>query len=90
MAGQLLSAYGYDSSKDVAGNESLFTKVTDPQIIEGMENISTVIPAVILAVSLICVIVYPMTRARFDSLMVQLEKKRKGEEYTTEGFEKLL
>ncbi|MBQ8077570.1 MAG: MFS transporter, partial [Eubacterium sp.] len=90
MAGFLLSAYGYDSSKDVAGNESLFTKVTDPEVIEGMENISTIIPAAILAVSIICVIIYPMTRTRFNALMKQLEKKRKGEEYTTEGFEKLL
>lgn len=90
MAGQFLSAYGYDSSNDVAGKESLFTKVTDPRIINGMENISTIIPAVILGVSLICLIVYPMTRKRFEALMVQLEKKRRGEEYTTEGFEKLL
>ncbi len=90
MAGFLLSAYGYDSSKDVAGNESLFTKVTDPEVIEGMENISTIIPAAILAVSIVCVIIYPMTRTRFNALMKQLEKKRKGEEYTTEGFEKLL
>lgn len=90
MAGQLLSAYGYDSSKDVAGNESLFTKVTDAKIISGMENISTIIPAVILGVALICLVIYPMTRKRFDALTLQLEKKRKNEEYTTEGFEKLL
>ncbi len=90
MAGQLLSAYGYDSSKDVAGNESLFTKVTDLKVINGMENISTIIPAAILAVSIICVIIYPMTRERFNALKVQLDKKRRGEEYTTEGFEKLL
>lgn len=90
MAGIMLSAYGYDSSKDVAGNESLFTKVTDPEVIEGMENISTIIPAAILGISIIFVIIYPMTRTRFNALMKQLEKKRKGEEYTTEGFEKLL
>ncbi|MCR5208461.1 MAG: MFS transporter [Eubacterium sp.] len=90
LAGQLLSAYGYDSSNDIAGKESLFTKVTDPYIINGMENISTVIPAVILGLSLICLAVYPMTRKCFNALMVQLEKKRRGEEYTTEGFEKLL
>lgn len=89
-AGQLLSAYGYDSSKDVAGSESLFATVTDPHIINGMENISTVIPAVFLAVSIIGCILYPMTRKRFNALMVQLDKKRKGEDYTTEGFEKLL
>ena len=90
MAGQLLSFYGYDSSADVAGKESLFTKVTDEGIINGMENISTIIPAIILGVSIICLFIYPMTRKRFDSLMVQLDKKRKGEEYSTEGFEKLL
>lgn len=90
MAGQLLSAYGYDSSNDVAGNEALFTQVTDLKIISGMENISTIIPAALIAVSVISVIIFPMTRKRFEALMVQLEKKRRGEEYTTEGFEKLL
>ena len=90
MAGVLLSAYGYDSSNDIAGKESLFTVVTDSKIINGMENISTIIPAAFLAVSLIAVIIYPMTRKRFEALMLQLEKKRKGEEYSTEGFKELL
>lgn len=90
MAGQLLSAYGYDSSNDVAGKEALFTQVTDPKIISGMENISTVIPAILIAISVISVIVFPMTRKRFEALMVQLEKKRRGDDYTAEGFEKLL
>ena len=90
MAGMLLSAYGYDSSGDVAGKESLFAKVTDINIIHGMENISTIIPAVILGISILCLILYPMTRKRYNALITQLEKKRKGEAYTTEGFEKLL
>lgn len=90
MAGQLLSFYGYDSSKDTAGSEALFTVVTDEKIINGMENISTVIPAIFLLLSIISAILYPMTRKRFNALMVQLKKKRNGEEYTTEGFEKLL
>ena len=90
MAGQLLSFYGYDSSADVAGKEALFTVVTDPKIINGMENISTVIPAVLLFISVLCAICYPMTRGRVNALMAQLKKKRNHEEYTTEGFEKLL
>lgn len=90
MAGQLLSLYGYDSSKDIAGNESLFTVVSDPEIIDGMENISTIIPAVFLALSIISLLFYPMTRKTFNALTAQLDKKRKGEEYTTQGFEKLL
>lgn len=90
MAGMLLSAYGYDSSKDIAGNESLFTQVTDKKIINGMENISTLIPAIFLFVSIVAIIIYPMTRGRFNALMLQLEKKRKGEDYSTEGFEELI
>lgn len=90
MAGQLLSAYGYDSSKDTAGKESLITVVTDPHIVGGMENISTVIPAAFLAVSIIALIFYPMTRKNVAKLMTALNKKRAGEEYSTEGLEKLL
>jgi GPH family glycoside/pentoside/hexuronide:cation symporter len=90
MAGQLLSAYGYDSSKDTAGKESLITVVTDSHIINGMENISTIIPAALLAISIIALIFHPMTRKNVSKLMNELNKKRKGEEYSTEGLEKLL
>ncbi|MCH5191567.1 MAG: MFS transporter [Oscillospiraceae bacterium] len=88
--GQLLSFYGYDSSADPAGSESLIQVVTDPKIVNGMENISTIIPAAFLALSIISAILYPMTRERVNLLMTELNKKRKGEEYTTEGLEKLL
>ena len=90
MAGVLLGAYGYDSSGDIAGSESLIQQVTDPKIVNGMENISTIIPAGLLLISTIFAVLYPMTRERFNALMAQLKKKRNGEEYTTEGFEKLL
>ena len=90
MAGVLLGAYGYDSSGDIAGSESLIQQVTDPKIVNGMENISTIIPAGLLLISIIFAVLYPMTRERFNALMAQLKKKRNGEKYTTEGFEKLL
>lgn len=91
MAGQLLSAYGYDTSADVTTSEETIVQVvTDPKIINGMENISTVIPAALIGVSLIALIIYPMSRKRVSALMVQLKKKRAGEVYSTEGFEKLL
>lgn len=90
MAGVLLGAYGYDSSGDIAGSESLIQQVTDPKIVNGMENISTIIPAAMLFVAIVFAVLYPMTRERVNALMVQLRKKRNGEEYTTEGFEKLL
>ncbi|MCM1114617.1 MAG: MFS transporter [Clostridium sp.] len=90
MAGQLLSVYGYDSSKDTAGQESLIKVVTDPHIVGGMENISTIIPAALIAVSVIALVFYPMTRKNVSHMMNALNKKRSGEEYSAEGLEKLL
>jgi Na+/melibiose symporter-like transporter len=90
MAGQFLSAYGYDSSKDTAGKESLIAVVTDPKIIGGMENISTVFPAIAISICIIALIFYPMTRKNVNRLMEELIKKRAGEEYSTDGIEKLL
>lgn len=90
MAGQLLSAYGYDSSQDTAGQESLIKVVTDPHIVNGMENISTIIPAALIAVSVLALVFYPMTRKNVSTLMTALNKKRNGEEYSTDGLEKLL
>lgn len=90
MAGQLLSAYGYDSSQDTAGQESLIKVVTDPHIVGGMENISTVIPAAFIALSVIALVFYPMTRKNVSKLMEALNKKRNGEKYSTEGLEKLI
>lgn len=90
MAGQLLSAYGYDASQDTAGQESLIKVVTDPHIVGGMENISTVIPAAFIALSVIALVFYPMTRKNVSKLMEALNKKRNGEKYSTEGLEKLI
>lgn len=90
VAGQLLSAYGYDSSADVAGKETLIQRVTDPKIVNGIENISTVIPACFLAISVIACIIYPMSRKTVNALMLQLDKKRQGKEYSNEGIEHIL
>ena len=79
--GQLLSFYGYNSAADPAGSESLIQVVTDPKIVNGMA---------LLAVSILSAILYPMTRERVNLLMAALHKKRNGEEYSTEGLEKLL
>lgn len=90
IAGQMLTVYGYDKSGDIAGNEALFAPVTDPHIISGMENISTVIPAILMIISVIGCILYPMTRKNVDKVMTQLEKKRNGEEYSLDGLDRLL
>lgn len=82
LAGQLLTAYGYDSGK----YEQTLSAVT----VNGIENISTVFPAILLAVSIAGLILYPMTRARFELLKTELEKKRRGEPSDGAGLEKLV
>ncbi len=90
MAGQLLSAYGYDSANDIAGQEDSIVRITDAHIIGGMENISTVIPAAFIALAVIMLFFYPMTRKNVSKMMSALSAKREGGEYSTDGLEKLL
>ena len=90
LAGQFLSLYGYDSSQDIAGKESLMVRVKDAHIVGGMENISTVFPAVAIGICIIALVCYPMTRKNVELLMSQLEKKRSGKQYSKSGLEKLL
>lgn len=89
-AGQLLSLYGYDASSDIAGQEDLIRRVTDAHIVNGMENIATLIPAVLIAVSVLACVAYPMTRKTFEALKTQLEKKRAGKDCSTEGIQHIL
>lgn len=88
--GVLLSAYGYNADNDIAGNESLIERISDEKIINGMENISTIIPAILIGFSLVMLIIYPVTRERVSALNAALAKKRNNEPYSTDGFEKLL
>ena len=76
MAGQLLSFYGY-ASNDIAGKENLIERVTDPKIVNGMENISTLIPAVILAVSVVVISFYPITRKRYNEIIDKIKNNKK-------------
>ena len=78
--GWVLQLTDYD--KDLA--------VQKANTVNGIENLSTLFPALLLGISIIGLIFYPVTKERFQKLTVQLEKKRNGEDYNTEGFEKLL
>nr|MCR5041785.1 MFS transporter [Clostridia bacterium] len=79
LAGNLLTMYGYDSSADRAGQESLFRVVTDGKILDGMENISTLFPAVLIAISILFLVLYPVTKKRFSALKTAIEQKKSGE-----------
>ncbi|MDR2743351.1 MAG: MFS transporter [Treponema sp.] len=80
LAGIFLTFYKYDSLS------SLQSEAT----VKGIESIGTIIPAVFLAFSIAGLLLYPVTRKRFEKLLAALAKKRLGEAYTTEGFEKLV
>lgn len=47
----------------------------------------TAVPGVILLIGLILMIRFPINRIKHDKLLKALEKKKNGEEYSTEGFE---
>ena len=86
--GLVLGAYGYNTTAD-SGSDT-FAVITDKHIIDGMANVSTVIPAAILVVSLVFLLLYPFTRKNYNRLMEQLRLKREGKPYSAEGLEKLV
>jgi GPH family glycoside/pentoside/hexuronide:cation symporter len=80
LAGIFLTLYGYDSLSSIQSEAT----------VKGIESIGTIIPAVFLALSIAGLLLYPVTKERFEKLLAALAQKRRGEAYTTEGFEKLV
>lgn len=72
LAGIFLSAAQYDSALPVQSKHT----------IQGIENIATVYPALFLAVSLVGLYFYPITKKRFTLLKQALECRRKNQEFT--------
>ena len=58
--------------------------------VNGIENNVTLIPAAFLVLSVLGAVMYPITREKFTLLKAQLEKKRDGEEYSSDGLEKII
>ncbi len=89
LQGVILSAYGYDTTAESGADAATFVRPAE-SVVKGMENVSTLIPALIIVVALVFLILYPMTRKTYNALMEQLKKKRGGEAAGKEGLEKLL
>lgn len=58
--------------------------------VNGIENNVTLIPAAFLVLSVLGAVMYPITREKFTLLKTELEKKRAGEEYSSDGLEKII
>ena len=86
--GLLLSAYGY--VRTTADYENIFSPVNDPKIIEGMTNITTLFPAILLLLSVCGLVFLKTTRNNMALLTEHLEKRRNGEETADEGLEALI
>ena len=48
------------------------------------------LPTAFLVLSIIGVYLYPVTKDKFSKLKDELEKKKAGQEYSTDGLEKLV
>lgn len=77
LAGIGLTVIGYNAALDVQPDKVLI----------GINTIMTAVPGVILLIGLILMIRFPINRIKHDKLLKALEKKKNGEEYSTEGFE---
>lgn len=76
----ILEITGYDGA----------LSVQNAKTVDGIENNVTVIPAVFLVLSVLGAIMYPITREKFTLLKDELQKKKNGEKYSTEGLEKII
>ena len=86
--GLLLSAYGY--VRTTADYDNIFSPVNDPKVIEGMTNITTLFPAILLLLSVCGLIFLKTTRKNMAALSDRLEQRRNGETTTNEGLESLI
>lgn len=80
ITGWILEMSGYDADLAVQSTEAL----------AAIKSLFTVWPGVLCVLSGIAIILYPVTRKKFELLLANLELKRQGKEYTTEGFERLI
>lgn len=75
LAGIILGMVGYTGS----GMESAET-------IKGILMIHTILPGIIILVSMLFLLKFPLNKAKFDAIKVAIEARNKGEEYSTEAF----
>lgn len=80
ISGLLLNFVGYDGGAAEQTEETL----------NGILQLNTLIPGILITISVIFISMYPINAQRHEALRRALELKRNGEDYSTEGFEELL
>jgi Na+/melibiose symporter-like transporter len=80
FTGLCLNFTGYDGMAEVQTESAL----------QGILSLGTLFPGILFTVAIIILSTYPVSKKKFELLCTALEKKRAGEEYSTEGFEDIL
>lgn len=61
-----------------------------PEALDAILSLQTLYPGIFMLLCAVMIMIFPITRPRYQALTKALELKRQGKEYSTEGFEKLL
>ena len=69
VIGIVLAMVGYDASKEVQSASA----------VSGIQNISTIFLAICLAISIVCILVYPVNKKVYARLQAANERRRAGE-----------
>ncbi|MCF6460573.1 MFS transporter [Clostridium sp. Cult3] len=60
------------------------------QALDAIDSLFTLYPGILALICALSIVAYPITSKRYEALIKNLELKRAGKPYTTEGFEELL
>lgn len=80
LTGFILEIAKYDASAPAQSATAL----------AAIKSLFTFWPGIFCLAAGVVILLYPVTRERFQLMMTNLELKRQGKEYSTEGFEKLV
>ena len=76
-AGLILDRFGFDGMAFEQSERAL----------QGILTSTTLVPAIGLIIAIFIFAKYPVTKKAYETLCAALEKKRAGEEYSTEGID---
>lgn len=79
IAGLTLEFFGYTGQAEPGAD-----------VLQGILTVATLLPAIIITISVLLLKKYAVTRESFEALKNAIELRKEGKEYSTEGFEKLI
>ncbi|WZL71880.1 glycoside-pentoside-hexuronide (GPH):cation symporter [Clostridiaceae bacterium 35-E11] len=81
LTGFLLHLGNYDPALGLEQSQAALDTIT---------SLFTIYPGIFALLCALSIVAYPITRKRYEALTENLQLKREGKPFTTEGFEKLL